>query len=310
MTAVRQPGVLLACLLLAGALGCSKEKLAEPRPFDADAALAYAAAQVAFGPRIPGTEGHAAQARWLDSLLTARADTLVVQRWTHVSARGDSLPLTNFLARFNPGASKRILFLAHWDTRPRSDGTRALPADSAKPVPGANDGASGVAVLLGVADALKAAPPKVGVDLLFVDGEDYGDFFTERNDVLIGSRYYGAHQVGPKPLYAVLFDMVGDRNLRISQEGNSMIGAGEVVDLVWDTARKLGYGAIFVPFENITLTDDHVELQQAGIRAIDVVDFDYPYWHTPNDTMDKISAQSLGIVGRLALALVAREEPR
>lgn len=310
MTAVRQPGVLLACLLLAGALGCSKEKLAEPRPFDADAALAYAAAQVAFGPRIPGTDGHAAQARWLDSLLSARADTLVVQRWTHVSVRGDSLPLTNFLARFNPGATKRVLFLAHWDTRPRSDGTRALPADSAKPVPGANDGASGVAMLLGVADALKAAPPAVGVDLLFADGEDYGDFFTERNDVLIGSRYYGAHQVGPKPLYAVLFDMVGDKDLRISQEGNSIIGAGEVVDLVWDTAHKLGYGAIFVPFENTTLTDDHVELQQAGIRAIDVVDFDYPYWHTPNDTMDKISAQSLGIVGRLALALVAREEPR
>lgn len=310
MNAARRPVVLLACTLLAGAVACSKEKLAEPRPFDAEAALAYAAAQVAFGPRIPGTDGHAAQVRWLDSLLTARADTLVVQRWTHVDVRGDSLPLTNFVARFNPGASERILFLAHWDTRPRSDGTRALPADSAKPVPGANDGASGVAVLLGVADALKAAPPAVGVDLLFVDGEDYGDFFTERNDVLIGSRYYGAHQVGPKPLYAVLFDMVGDKDLRISQEGNSMIGAGEVVDLVWDTARKLGYGAIFVPFENITLTDDHVELQQAGIRAIDVVDFDYPYWHTPNDTMDKISAQSLGIVGRLALALVAREEPR
>lgn len=308
MNAARQPGVLLACILVAGALACGKEKLAEPRPFNADAALAYAAAQVAFGPRIPGTDGHAAEVRWLDSLLSARADTLVVQRWTHVDVRGDSLPLVNFVARFNPGATERILFLAHWDTRPRSDGTRALPADSAKPVPGANDGASGVAMLLGVADALKAAPPGVGVDLLFVDGEDYGDFSTERNDVLIGSRYYGAHQVGPKPLYAVLFDMVGDKDLRISQEGNSMIGAGEVVDLVWDTARKLGYGAIFVPFENNTLIDDHVELQQAGIRAIDVVDFDYPYWHTPNDTMDKISAQSLGIVGRLALALVAREE--
>jgi hypothetical protein len=311
MNAARRPGILLACTLLAGATGCTREKLAEPRPFDAEAALSYAAAQVAFGPRIPGTEGHAAQARWLDSVLSARADTLVVQRWTHVDVRGDSLPLTNFLARFNPGATERVLFLAHWDTRPRSDGTRALPADSAKPVPGANDGASGVAVLIGVADALKAAPPAVGVDLLFVDGEDYGDFFTERNDVLIGSRYYGAHQVGPKPLYAVLFDMIGDKNLRIPQEGNSIIGAGEVVDLVWDTARKLGYGAIFVPFENnAPLIDDHVELQQAGIRAIDVVDFDYPYWHTPNDTMDKISAQSLGIVGRLALALVAREEPR
>jgi glutaminyl-peptide cyclotransferase len=295
----------LVMLLLAA---CNQDRAPEPRPFDGNAALAYAAAQVGFGPRIPGSPGHAAEARWLDSLLTARADTVVVQRWTHVDVRGDSLALSNFVARFNPAATKRVLFLAHWDTRPRSDGTHVEPGDSAKPVPGANDGASGVAMLLGVADALKAAAPGVGVDLLFVDGEDYGDFFTERNDVLIGSRYYGAHQVGPKPLYAVLFDMVGDKNLRISQEGNSMIGAGEVVDLVWDTARKLGYGAIFVPYENVTLTDDHVELQQAGIRAIDVVDFDYPWWHTPHDTMDKISAQSLEIVGRVALGLVAREE--
>jgi hypothetical protein len=295
----------LVVLLLAA---CTQDRAPEPRPFNGNAALGYAAAQVGFGPRIPGSPGHEAEARWLDSLLSARADTVVVQRWTHVDVRGDSLALSNFIARFNPAATKRVLFLAHWDTRPRSDGTHVEPGDSAKPVPGANDGASGVAVLLGVADALKAAPPGVGVDLLFVDGEDYGDFFTERNDVLIGSRYYGAHQLAPKPLYAVLFDMVGDKNLRISQEGNSMIGAGEVVDLVWDTARKLGYGAVFVPYENVTLTDDHVELQQAGIRAIDVVDFDYPWWHTPHDTMDKISAQSLGIVGRVALALVAREE--
>jgi Zn-dependent M28 family amino/carboxypeptidase len=301
---------MYALAFLLAICGCGQEHLAEPRPFDAEAALAYAGAQVAFGPRIPGTPGHAAEAHWLDSLLSARADTLVAQRWTHVDVHGKSLELVNFVARFNPAATKRVLFLAHWDTRPRSDGTNAQPADSATPVPGANDGASGVSVLLGVADALKAAPPAIGVDLLFVDGEDYGDFFTERNDVLIGSRYYGAHQVGPKPLYAVLFDMVGDKNLRISQEGNSMVGAGEVVDLVWDTARRLGYGAIFVPYDNTTLVDDHVELQQAGIRAIDVVDFDYPYWHTPHDTMDKISAQSLGIVGRVALALVAREEPR
>lgn len=87
-----------------------------------------------------------------------------------------------------------------------------------------------------------------------------------------------------------------------------MIGAPEVVDLVWETARQQGYGSVFVPYDNVTLVDDHVELQQAGIRAIDVVDFDYPYWHTPRDTMDKISAESLGIVGRVALALIARAE--
>jgi glutaminyl-peptide cyclotransferase len=177
-----------------------------------------------------------------------------------------------------------------------------------RPVPGANDGASGVAVLLGVADALKAAPPSVGVDLLFVDGEDYANFTSEPKDVLIGSRYYALHPVGPPPLFAVLFDMVGDKDLRISQEGNSMTGAPEVVQLVWRTAEEAGFKHVFVPHEGTILTDDHLELQKGGIRAIDVVDFSYPHWHTPNDTMDKISARSLGIVGTVALALVQGAE--
>jgi Zn-dependent M28 family amino/carboxypeptidase len=256
-------------------------------------------------------------AAWLDSLLRARADTVMVQRWTHVTQRGDSIPLVNFLASFNPAAPTRILFLAHWDTRPGSDGPAAAPADSVTPVPGANDGASGVAVLLGVAEALDSVPPSVGVDLLFVDGEDFGDFFAAgRPDVLIGSRYYANNQLMPKPLYAVLFDMVGDRDLRISREGNSMIGAPEVVDLVWKVAREAGYEGTFVPFEGTTATDDHIELQRVGIRAIDVIDFSYGpgngWWHSPEDTMDKISAASLGIVGDVALRLVqeAEEPPR
>jgi Zn-dependent M28 family amino/carboxypeptidase len=307
MNAARRPGILLACILLAGALSCTKEKLAEPRPFAAEAALKYAAAQVAFGPRIPGTEGHAAQARWLDSLLILRADTLVVQRWTHVDVRGDSLPLTNFVARFNPGATERILFLAHWDSRPTADGPAS--SDSTKPVPGANDGGSGVAVLLGVADVLKRAPPSVGVDLLFVDGEDYGDFTNAPNDVLIGSRYYATHPVaGPQPLYAVLFDLVADKDLQIFEEGNSLVGAPEVVELVWDTAKDLGYAGTFAATPKHTLIDDHLELQKVGIRAIDVVDFDYPSWHTPDDTIDKVSAASLQIVGDVAVALVRRED--
>src|SRR5690606_6446745 len=208
----------------------------------------------------------------------------------------------------------RILFLAHWDTRPRSDGPGVAPGDSATPVPGANDGASGVAVLLGIADALSAAPPAIGVDLLFVDGEDYGDFSADgRPDALIGSRYYAANRLEPMPLYAVLFDMIGDRDLRISREGNSIIGAPEVVDLVWGVAAEAGYGNVFVPYEGTTATDDHVELQQVGIRAIDLIDFSYgpgnSYWHTPEDTIDKISAESLGIVGDVALRLVQRAEP-
>ena len=279
---------------------------AAPRPFDGEAALGYARAQMEFGPRIPGTEGHARMALWLDSLLRARADTVIVQAWDHVTARGDTLPLRNVLARFSPAVPERLLFLAHWDTRPAADGPGSR--DTTTPVPGANDGASGVAVLLGVADALQKLRPGVGVDLLFVDGEDYG-VFQDSADVLIGSRYYAAHQPpGPRPLYAVLFDMVGDADLQIFQEGYSLLGAPEVVQLVWEVARDAGHGAVFQGSPRHTLTDDHMSLQRAGIRAIDVVDFDYPHWHTPDDTIDKVSARSLQVVGEVALGLVARAE--
>ena len=297
----RSCGTALAAFLI---LACAPSR--PPRPFDGEAAYRAVEAQVAFGPRIPGSPGHAAQAAWLDSLLRPLADTLIVQRWTHVTARGDSVPLQNFVARFNPSAGERLLFLAHWDTRPRADGPNSR--DSSVAVPGANDGASGTAVLLGVAAALRQAPPTIGVDLLFVDGEDYG-VFDDKVDVLLGSKYYADHPApGPAPLYAVLFDMVGDRDLQIYQEGNSLTGAPEVVDLVWTVARKAGHGGVFIPTMRWTITDDHLSLQARGIRAIDVVDFDYPHWHTPEDTPDKVSAGSLQTVGEVALALVANTE--
>src|SRR2546430_4845365 len=133
-----------------------------------------------------------------------------------------------------------------------------------------SDLASGVAVLLGVADALKAKPPTLGVDLLFVDGEDYGNFATDSTDVLIGSRYFAAHQPpGYQPLFAVLFDMVADKDQQFYYEGNSQAFAPEVVDRVWRVAAELGYGRVFVPGVRTTLTDDHVALQKAGIHAID-----------------------------------------
>ena len=199
-----------------------------------------------------------------------------------------------------------MLFLAHWDTRPHADQSANLAAQRL-PVPGANDGASGVAVLLGVADALKAKPPAVGVDLLFVDGEDYGDF-ADSTEVLIGSRYFAAHQpAGYPPLYAVLFDMVGDKNLEIYYEGNSQGVAPEVVDRVWRIARDLGYGRVFVPgAREHTLIDDHVSLQRAGMHAIDVVDFvTGPGTGTRQTTRStRCSAQSLQIVGDVAVALL------
>lgn len=297
-------------LLLLAACG---EGTSPTREFNGTSAFRYLEQQVAFGYRIPGSKGHEAQAAWLDSLLRERADTLVVQRWTHVTQKGDSLALSNFIARYNVRAAERVLFLAHWDTRPVSDNPNYTGART--PVPGANDGASGTAVLLGMADALKQVPPKVGVDLLFVDGEDYGKFDTEKDDVLIGSRYYAQHPVsGPRPLYAVLFDMVGDKDLKLLPENQSLLGAPEVVELVWRVAREIGHSGVFVdsPGSGPTLIDDHAELQKVGIRAIDVVDFNYPqgpqnlYWHTPADTLDKVSAQSLQVVGDVGMALIRR----
>lgn len=282
--------------------GCGREAPPPAREFDGEAAFRYLEAQVAFGPRIPGSEGHRRTGDWLEAELRQRADTVLVQAWTHTTLDGKALPLRNFIARFQPAATRRILLLAHWDTRPRADGPASK--DSTAPVLGANDGASGVAVLLGVADALKRQPPAVGVDLLFVDGEDYG-IFDQKADVLIGSKYYSANPPpGAKPEFAVLFDMVGDRDLRIYQEGNSLVGAPEVVDRVWKVAAALGYAAQFPAEAKYTLVDDHVEIQRAGIPAIDVVDFDYPVWHTPGDVLAQVSAASLKVVGDVAVAVV------
>jgi hypothetical protein len=291
--------VVLACQARAGAGGGGSAA----REFDGKTAFTYVERQMAFGPRVPGTPAHRATGDWILTQLRTRADTVIVQEIRHVTRRGDTLRLRNFFARFRPAATERVLFLAHWDTRPHADQSQNL-GQQRLPVPGANDGASGVAVLLGVADALKQRAPAMGVDLLFVDGEDYGDF-ADSTDVLIGSRWFAAHQPpGYQPLFAVLFDMVGDKDLQIYQEGNSLAFAPEVVQRVWRVAADLGYERNFVPAARHTLTDDHVSLQRAGIHAIDVVDFDYLSWHTTDDTIDKVSAASLQIVGDVAVALV------
>ncbi len=283
-------------------LACRGDR-ARQHEFNGERALAQVQEQVAFGPRIPGTPAHEHAGDWILAHLRTTADTVIVQAFTHVTRRGDTLHLRNFIGRFRPGATERVLYLAHWDTRPHADQSANLGAQRL-PVPGANDGASGVAVLIGVAEALKAKPPAAGVDLLFVDGEDYGDF-ADSSDVLIGSRYFAAHQPhGYPPLFAVLFDMVGDKELGIYYEGNSETGAPEVVDRVWATAHDLGYDRYFLRGIKHTLIDDHVSLQRAGIHAIDVVDFDYPFWHTTEDTVDKVSAASLQIVGDVAVAVV------
>jgi len=235
--------------------------------------------------------------------LRSRVASVEVQEFTHVTVDGDTLYLRNFIGRLRPEVPERIVYLAHWDTRPRSDQSRNAGA-RVQPVPGANDGASGIALLLGVADVLSQRRSDFGVDLVFVDGEDYGDFGVGK-DVLLGSKHYAAGlDEYSMPLFAVVWDMIGDADLRILQEGHSVSRAPEVVELVWGKARELGYGRVFRPTVRSAISDDHVPLLDAGVRAIAVIDLDYPSWHTPDDTMDKISAASLQIVGDVAIALL------
>jgi Zn-dependent M28 family amino/carboxypeptidase len=294
----------LGAVALLAAMACGDADGAAPQ-FDGAASMQYIQTQLDFGPRIPGTPGHRQTGDWIVQQMRERADTVLVQEWTHVTKDGDSLPMRNIFARFNPEARQRILYLAHWDTRPISDA--ATGSDRALPVPGANDGASGVALLIGVADALRQAPPQVGVDLLFVDGEDFGDFSTD-TDVLIGSRFFAQHLPTPdyRPLFGVLWDMIGDANLRIYQEGYSVQRAPEIVSRVWQTAADLGYHNVFVPTGGISVTDDHLPLLDAGLRVINVIDIDYPAHHTPRDTFDKVSRESMQIVGNVALELIRR----
>lgn len=294
--------------LLAAACGGAggTQTAALTNEFDGQAALGYVKTQLDFGPRVPGTEGHRKTGDWIVQMMRQRADTVIEQSWSHRTVKGATLPMRNILARYNPAASQRILYMTHWDTRPVSDAALNL-GERMTPVPGANDGASGTALLIALGDALKRTPlpPNVGLDLLFVDGEDYGDF-GKNEDVLIGSRYFAEHlpDSGYRPLFGVLWDMIGDRNLQIEQESHSLQRAPEVVQRVWKTAADLGYSRIFLAQEGQSVTDDHIPLLDKGLRVIDVIDYDFEAHHTPRDTFEQVSAESLKIVGDVALALV------
>jgi hypothetical protein len=301
---------LTACDKLPGA---SRPKTA----FDAEAAMRYTQAQLAFGPRVPGTPQAARAGDWIVSMMRQRADTVIEQRFTHRTLDGKELPLRNILARFRPAATQRVLYVTHWDTRPVADSDPVL-GNRGTPIPGANDGAAGVGLFIALADALKKTPPNVGVDLLFDDGEDYGrSFDPPYSDVLIGTQYFADHLPSPDyhPMFGVLWDMIADKDLNIFQEARSVQQAPEVVTRVWQKAAEFGYGKYFITRVDQEVTDDHVPLLNKGLRVIDVIDYDYGppspggganpnYHHTLQDTIDKISVRSLQIVGDVALGLI------
>ena len=304
--------VLIIGLCTPLALGCDSRPRTD---FKGKDALYYAATQVGFGPRIPGTPAAKKAGDWIVDQMRQRADTVIVQEWRHVTQQGDTLPLRNILARFNPAARERILYVAHWDTRPTADSDPVL-GKRASSFDGANDGASGVGLLVAIGDLLKTTPPTTGVDLLFVDGEDWGDFTGyedgEAPDVLIGSTYFAKNlpDSGYQPIFGVVFDMIGDANLDIQQEGHSVSRAPEVVTRVWQLARELGYSKYFIDSNYGPITDDHLPMLNAGLRVIDVIDINYRspdqvnYHHTSHDTMDKLNLKSLQVVGDVAIALI------
>jgi glutaminyl-peptide cyclotransferase len=211
--------------------------------------------------------------------------------------------MANVVARFNLKARDRLLFAAHWDTRPIAD-QDPDPAFRDKPIPGADDGASGVAVLMELANVLSRHAPPIGVDLVFFDGEDYGP-----DEMYLGAEHFAANlPPGYQPLYGILLDMVGDQHPVFLQEASSLQEAPEVVARVWNVAEQMGYGSYFPRQKGMAIEDDHLPLNRAGIRTIDVIDFDYGpdnrYWHTHLDDLQHVAPSGLGVVGSVLLKLV------
>ncbi len=282
--------------------------------FDADNAFRYLLAQTNFGPRNPGSSGHQHCLQFLTLELGKYADVVSQQTFQHTGYEGRSYRLTNVIASFNPESTYRILLGAHWDTRPRAE-RDPDPSKRSEPILGANDGASGVAVLLEIARIIHNNPPPIGIDIILFDGEDYGHE-GDLDNYCIGAKYFARNlPPGFRPRYGVILDMVGDKELRIPREGYSMQYAPWVVNLIWETAAS----ERITQFENrlaSPIYDDHLPLNQSGIPTallidLDLIGYDGPdtrrrYWHTTMDTPEQCSPESLNAVGSLLAHIIYR----
>lgn len=311
---LRRPGreglvvrtVLAALLALAG-LNTVRARAAGPAGsapplFDGEEARKLVVAQCDFGPRNPGSTGHRQCLEWMEQKLRASGATARRQPFTYALPGQAPFDLCNLIASYRPELKRRILLAAHWDTRPWADRDPVV-ANRSRPIAGANDGASGVAVLLELARLFHEAPPPVGVDLVLFDGEDLGTE-TNMDGFFRGSRIYGQSVLGhAPPERAVLLDMVGDRDLMFYVEGYSRQLAPATVAWLWAGGREVA-PAFFAEQVRYTVQDDHLPLLAAGIPCADLIDFDYPYWHTLADTPDKVSAASLQVVGDVLVHLL------
>jgi len=282
---------------------CSK-KIPIP-DFDAEKAWSHLIAQCDFGARTPGSKAHGDCLVYISNELQKVGAKVSLQRFSEkLPFNPEPVSCANIIASFGEKKRRRILLCAHWDTRPWAD-QDAVALNRSKPVPGANDGASGVAVLLEVARHLNKVEPQYGVNIIFFDAEDSGQ--PNQTDFALGSRYFAKHK-SPNyhPEFGILLDMVGDADLQVYQEVNSVKYAKRFVDRVWQKAAELNLPS-FRKTARFQVEDDHIPLLESGIPCIDLIDFDYPYWHSTEDTPDKCSPQSLGEVGQLILNLLYAE---
>ena len=305
-----QLSVLILCLC-SGTItwACAEPANAPPQlaplPFDGNRAFDILKKQCEFGPRPPGSDAHTKTRDYLFTELKKYTDTVTLQPYTHEVDTIDDPPqrktlhMNNIIAEFGSSHSETLLLAAHWDTRPCAD-RDPDPDSQREPILGANDGASGVAVLLEIARILKATPPPRRIIIILFDGEDYGKT-TEQ--MFMGSRYFAKNMGKWKPDYGILLDMIGDKDLQIPIEQFSWNANPEFALAIWRRAEKLG----LAPFQRKlgpAVMDDHVPLIEVGIPMVNIIDFDYPHWHTLGDTVDKCSPKSLEVVGKLVVNII------
>ena len=292
-------------------------KLLSPE-FNADSAYVYTKAQVDFGPRIPSTAAHANTAAYLVQKFKSFGGQVRVQQAPAKTYDGKSHTLKNIIANFYPEKKERVLISAHWDARPFSDQDPDVNMQD-KPFDAANDGASGVAVMLEMARQIQLKQPNVGVDFILWDIEDYGkanDETPNESTWCIGSQYWAKNQPvkGYKPLYAINLDMVGGGNAQFAQDEVSRKYAPNVVKKVWDIGNEIGYSAYFINVISGSIIDDHYWINQAGIPCIDIIHYTdtagfYMNWHTQLDNLNNIDKNTLKAVGQTVLETIYREGP-
>ena len=305
----------------------SKPKKVEPKKevivpvFNQDSAYRYVKEQVDFGPRVPNSKAHAECATYLVKKFESFGAQVIEQKFKSRSFDGKILSGVNIVASYNPDASKRVLLCSHWDSRPFADNDPD-PKNHNTPIDGANDGASGVGILMEIARQIQSQPIDIGIDIVLFDLEDYGqpsesDLPQVQDSWALGAQYWSKtpHIPGYRARYGILLDMVGAKDILFTKEYFSMGYASGTVEKVWQHAAKLGYDAVFQNIEAGSVMDDHVYVNKfAQIPTIDIIHHDnttessfFPYWHTVKDNMDAIEPSSLNIVGRVLLDVIYHE---